>query len=324
MKSAVLSILILMSAFGASGQQTKPETANKSKLKPNLEAQIWLDRKDFSPGEIDGAMGKNTQKALAAFQETNQLPVSTSSVDPKTLETLREEGVEPLIAYTITEADVKGPFVEKIPEDLMQQAELKSLSYISVVEALSEKFHVSQEILKKLNPEADFSAGSEIQVPNVLETKAPAKNPKVQPVAGKKQASAKTVVLSKEKQDLLVKDSEGNTIFFAPITAGSDEYPYPVGAWKINSMAKNPTFDYSPELFKDAKETHKKVKLPPGPNSPVGTVWIDINVPNYGLHGTPEPGKVGYAESHGCIRLTNWDAEKLASLVKVGTPVIFE
>lgn len=295
-------------------------------LDPKLEVQIWLDRKDFSPGEIDGTIGKNTQKALAAFQETHQIPGSVTA-DEKTLQALREEGVEPITTYTITEADVKGPFVEKIPADFMEQAKLKSLSYTSSVEALSEKFHVSPEILKRLNPNSKFTAGSEIKVPNVLSEAKQPEEKKVQPASGKKQQPVKTsntVVLSKENQQLIVKDGDGKTIFFAPITAGSDEYPYPVGAWKVKGVSKNPTFDYNPELFKDSKATHTKAKLPPGPNNPVGVVWIDISAPHYGLHGTPEPGKIGYSESHGCIRLTNWDVEKLASLVKPGTPVIFE
>ena len=122
----------------------------------------------------------------------------------------------------------------------------------------------------------------------------------------------------------MVKDGDGKTIFFAPITAGSDHYPYPVGAWKVKGVAKNPPFHYNPELFKDSKPEHKKAKIPPGPNNPVGVVWIDLTAPHYGLHGTPEPAKIGYSESHGCIRLTNWDVQELASLVNKGTPVIFE
>ena len=323
MKKALIIILLIYCSFLAAAQQTSTAAA---KLDPRLEVQIWLDRKGFSPGEIDGTIGKNTQKALIVFQETQSMPASVNA-DEETLQALREENVEPIISYTITEGDMKGPFVEKIPNDFMEQAQLKNLSYTSSMEALSEKFHVSPEILKKLNPDSNFTAGSEIEVPNVVAQNKQPDQKKVQPVAGKKQPPAKnanTVVLSKENQQLMVKDGDGNTIFFAPITAGSDLYPYPLGTWKVNGVSKNPTFDYNPELFKDAKATHTKAKLPPGPNSPIGTIWIDISAPHYGLHGTPEPGKIGYSESHGCIRLTNWDVEKLALLVKVGTPVIFE
>lgn len=322
MKQGIILILLLVAAVVVFAQEPQKQAA--SKIDPKLEAQIWLDRKDFSPGEIDGTIGKNTEKALAAFQEGHNIPISANPADQKTLELLREEGVEPIVTYTITQADVKGPFAEKIPADFMDQAKLKSLSYTSAVEALSEKFHVSPEILKRLNPKADFSAGSKIQVPNVLEkSKDASGKPKVQQVSAKK-GSGNTVVLSKEKQQLYVKDGDGKTIFYAPITAGSDLYPYPVGTWKVKGVAKNPPFSYNPELFKDSKPEHQKTKIAPGPNNPVGTVWIDLTAPHYGLHGTPEPGKIGYSESHGCIRLTNWDVEKLASLVGVGTPVIFE
>lgn len=341
MRTVIFSTLIfffVLSVFAqqtkSSKTQTKPQnetsekSASQTKIDSKLEVQIWLDRKSFSPGEIDGTIGKNTEKALAAFQEAHKLPGTANPSDPKTLQALREEGVEPITSYRITEADVKGPFVEKIPADFMEQAKLKSLGYTSAIEALAEKFHASPEVLKRLNPKSDFSAGSEIQVPNVLETQksASASDKKVQPVAGKKPANAggASVVLSKEKQQLVVKDGDGKTIFWAPITAGSDQYPYPQGVWKVKGIAKNPTFHYNPELFKDSKPDHKKAELPPGPNNPVGVVWIDLTVPNYGLHGTPEPGKIGYSESHGCIRLTNWDVQELASLVKVGMPVLFE
>src|SRR5687767_7742603 len=150
MKKAIFSFLFLTIALGVSAQQTG------TKIDPKLEVQIWLDRKDFSPGEIDGTVGKNTQKALSAFQETNKIPASANPTDPPVLKVLREEGVDPITTYTIAGADIKGPFVEKIPEDFMDKAKLKHLSYTSPLEALSEKFHTTPEILKKLNPNSNF------------------------------------------------------------------------------------------------------------------------------------------------------------------------
>jgi lipoprotein-anchoring transpeptidase ErfK/SrfK len=324
MKLFVL-ILVAISAqfiFAAEPQtQTKP-TAKK--ISPNLETQIWLDRKGFSPGEIDGTMGKNTQKALFSFEEANQLPETT-----KALNSLREQDIEPIITYTVTADDVNGPYEEKIPNDYMEQATMKSLSYTSELEALGEKFHSSPRLLKKLNPKSDFSTGSEIFVPNVITEKPEEPKKKVQPVSAKKQqtqtsATDVSIIISKEKSQLEVKDADGKTIFFAPITAGSDQYPYPAGSWKVKGVSKNPRFEYDPSLFKDAPEKDTKATLPAGPNSPVGVVWIEITTPHYGIHGTPEPDHIGYSESHGCIRLTNWDATKLAGMVRFGTPVIFE
>jgi lipoprotein-anchoring transpeptidase ErfK/SrfK len=333
MKRAFLFLLLITGMVFAvqAKQQPKapaaeqPPKSSATKLKPKLEVQIWLDRKGYSPGEIDGTAGKNTEKALAVFQLDNKLP-TTPVTDPKTLDTLREQSVEPIIKYQVTEQDVKGPFIEMIPKSYMEQAKLPSLGYTSATEALSEKFHVSQEIFKRLNPSVNLAAGVEIQVPNIFVDEKADNSQKVQPVGGKKSSGAPdvSIVVSKDKQQLEAKDGDGKTILFAPITAGSEEYPYPMGSWKVVGVSRNPHFDYNPALFKDAPPTDRKAKLPPGPNSPVGTVWIDISAEHYGIHGTPEPGRIGYSESHGCIRLTNWDVEKLAALVRPGTPVIFE
>jgi lipoprotein-anchoring transpeptidase ErfK/SrfK len=319
MKAFILIFVLVAANFVfAAGPQTQTQASAK-KINPNLETQIWLDRKGFSPGEIDGTLGKNTQKALAAYGEENQI----SGTMP--LDALREEGVEPIITYTITEDDVKGPYADKIPKDYMEQAKMQSLPYASELEALGEKFHCSPQLLKKLNPKSSFSAGSEILVPNVVVEKTEEAQKNVQPVSAKKeQQSQVSIFVSKEKSSLEVKDTGGKTIFFAPITAGSDQYPYPAGAWKVKGVSKNPHFEYDPSLFKDAPPKDTKATLPPGPNNPVGVVWIEISAPHYGIHGTPEPDHIGYSESHGCIRLTNWDAAKLASMVRFGTPVIFE
>jgi lipoprotein-anchoring transpeptidase ErfK/SrfK len=331
MKQAFLILYFVSLALCvAAQQQTQPSNKEQtqpikksSQLDPIFEAQVWLDRREFSPGEIDGKQGKNTEKAIAAFQEANNLPV-TSKADAKTLKALREQGVKPIVEYTITKEDLGGPFADKIPDDFMAMAKLERLAYTSPEEALAEKFHVSQEVLNHLNPQSKFSAGEKIKVPNVFEQKKQDAK-KVQQVAGKKsETGAVTVVLSKAKQQLVVKDGDGKTIFFAPITAGSEQYPYPAGTWKVKAVAPNPTFHYNPELFKDSKPGDEKTKVAPGPNSPVGVVWIDLTAEHYGIHGTPSPETIGYAESHGCIRLTNWDVQTVASMVKPGTTVIFE
>ena len=136
-------------------------------------------------------------------------------------------------------------------------------------------------------------------------------------------AKAASVTVSKSRSVAQAVDGSGRVVFFAPITAGSEKDPLPIGEWKVKGVAKDPSFHYNPDLFWDADPDHAKAKIPAGPNNPVGVVWIDLDKEHYGLHGTPEPSKVGHAESHGCVRLTNWDAETLAGLVEVGTPVLF-
>ena len=132
------------------------------------------------------------------------------------------------------------------------------------------------------------------------------------------------VVVSKTTSVLTVYDWKGQIIFHAPVTSGSKHDSLPLGNWAVTSVLRNPIFNYAPDLFWDADPADAKAKIPAGPNNPVGVVWIDINKPHYGIHGTPAPGRIGYAASHGCVRLTNWDAARLAGLVKKGTPVVFE
>jgi lipoprotein-anchoring transpeptidase ErfK/SrfK len=179
-----------------------------------------------------------------------------------------------------------------------------------VLELLGEKFHASPDFLKKLNPGARFAAGETIRVPNARAQAPAAERGEVQ------------VVVSKSNGTLTV-DRGGDVLFFAPVTSGSEHDPLPIGDWKVTGVAKDPSFHYNPDLFWDADPTHAKAKIPAGPNNPVGSVWIDISKEHYGLHGTPEPRTIGRSESHGCVRLTNWDALTLAGLVKPGTPVLF-
>jgi lipoprotein-anchoring transpeptidase ErfK/SrfK len=274
-----------------------------------LRLQVLLDRAHFSPGEIDGVPGENTRQALRAFRASHALH-EQSDLGPRTLKAL--EGLEPaptLVPYTVTEDDTRGPFVT-VPNELMDQAALPALGYQSTLEALAEKFHVKPALLSRLNRGKDLSnPGVEIQVPNVSDDPPP---------------KAAKIVVSKSRHTLEALNAAGRVIAEYPVTSGSQHDPLPIGNWKVTVISPLPVFHYNPDLFWNAPEADEKAKIQPGPNNPVGVVWIGISKEHYGIHGTPEPSLVGHAESHGCVRLTNWDAAELAKIVAVGAPVIFK
>jgi len=314
-----MQVLAMLIAFLALAQT--PSVPERPEYRDTLKIQVMLDRAGFSPGVIDGRMGANTKKALAVFHEQGK----------------EEQTVEPLWRYRITTEDFAGPFVA-VPSNMMKKASLPYLGYTSLLEEIAERFHTTPPFLEQLNPDAGFVEGEEIEVPNVeamviptLRMEPSAGEPQGQPAPQGAPAQGPAapkidvvVTVSKSMSALTVTDTCGRIIFYAPVTTGSRHDPLPIGRWKVNGVRFNPEFHYNPRLFWDAGRKDTKALIRPGPNNPVGLVWIDISRKHYGLHGTPEPAAIGRTESHGCVRLTNWDALRLATLVKPGTRVLFK
>ncbi|MFH7806812.1 MULTISPECIES: L,D-transpeptidase family protein [unclassified Acinetobacter] len=272
-------------------------------------AHVMLNNAHASPGAIDGASGKNTLKAIASFQQINGIK-PTGILTQETWDALiARQGAKPaFIEYTITDADLKGPYAQTIPHDYALQAKMKGLYYTRVTEMLGEKFHMDEDFLKKLNPKATFKkAGEKIIVANIR---------------NEVPEDIHLIVAHKGAKQLYLFNSRNQMIGSFPATIGSSDTPSPTGTYKITGVAQNPWYSYSPSNFIQGNNT-KPLSLPPGPNAPVGNIWIGLSKKSFGIHGTPNPSAISKTASHGCIRLTNWDANDLGKKVKSGVTVKF-
>ena len=289
------------------------EAGKGKEIDPALvRTQVLLDRARFSPGVIDGHNGENLRNAIKAFEKERDLKPD-GTLDEEFWAKLKETSSEPaLVEYTIQDADVKGPFVT-VPDKLEDQARLDRLGYSGPDELLAEKFHMDVDLLKALNSGKTFDKpGTSIVVANV----------DARPTS-QKSAKADKIEIVKSEHVLRVLDKDGAVVAVYPASIGSEEKPAPSGSHKVRAVAPNPNYTYNPDYAFKGVKAKEKFEVKPGPNNPVGSTWIDLSIESFGIHGTPEPEKVGKAYSQGCVRLTNWDVEELSKMVEKGTPVEF-
>ncbi|MDB5468383.1 MAG: hypothetical protein JWQ46_3145 [Phenylobacterium sp.] len=274
-----------------------------------IRAEVLLDRAHFSPGVIDGQDGGNLKNAVAAFEAAHGLTVD-GVLDEQVWTALSQDTGPVMTDYTITDDDVKGPFLAKIPTDMVEMAQLDALSYTSPAEGLAEKFHMDEALLRSLNPGADFGvAGTKIVV--------------AAPSIEKLGATVTRIEVDKEKLQVRAYGDGDQLLAVYPATVGSAERPAPAGDWEVRAVAPHPTYTYDPSRLTFGKTSNGKLTIKAGPNNPVGAAWIDLTKDTYGIHGTPDPRLVGKVASHGCVRMTNWDVKQLGAAVKKGTKVVF-
>jgi lipoprotein-anchoring transpeptidase ErfK/SrfK len=294
-------------------------------------AQVLLDAAGFSPGVIDGKKGLSLKRAIEGFQEARGLDVN-GTLDGPTRNALLQDQRPSTRMLQLTADDVGGPFVYPFPKKPEDQAKLKVMAYRNALEQLSERFHTTPDTIVALNGrEALIGEGQALRLPTVLPSSRdyPGLKPEFAKLMSQlnvdgRQVEGKSVVVDKSEKLLKVFDAEDHLVAQFPVTTGSGHDPLPIGTWKVTTYAFLPPFHYQPNLFWDIDDQKDEQKLPPGPNNPVGVAWLDLTKEHYGIHGTPEPQTIGRTESHGCIRMTNWDVLRLSWILKPGFTAVFQ
>jgi lipoprotein-anchoring transpeptidase ErfK/SrfK len=316
----LLAVALALACGPSQAARLEPDAVNQAQFSAGepkgvdpmlLKAQILLDRARFSPGLIDGRLSDNFAKAVAAFQAANGLP-SDGKLTRETWDKLAATFAGPVLTtYEVTAKDVRGPFTRHIPARMERMAHLKRLGYRNAREELAERFHLSEHVLRLLNPNNGFrKTDTTLVVPDVGRGDPP--------------AAVASVEVDKGARLVRALDQSGKPLAVYPASIGSEEKPAPSGEAQVRRVVHHPTYHYNPKFAFKGIKTKRPFTIAKGPNNPVGSVWIDLSIESYGIHGTPDPGKIGTTFSHGCIRLTNWDAEDLAAMVKPGTKVDFK
>ncbi|WP_245415028.1 L,D-transpeptidase family protein [Aureimonas flava] len=288
-------------AAAAAAEPTSEEEPEDAPDPFMIRVQVLLDRAHASPGVIDGRSGGNTEKAIRAYEEAHDMSVD-GVVDEALWKALSRDGGPAVRTYQLTREDIDQRYVSDIPSDYGAMAKLDCLCYRGPAEMLAERFHMDEKLLLALNPGADF---------NSTDTRILVADPGAAP-----EGKVDRIVVDKSKGELFALDADDRVLMSAPATIGSDDTPSPSGTMKVNGSAPDPTYEYDPDKNFQQGKNRKKLTIPAGPNGPVGSMWIDLSKPTYGIHGAPEPSQIGKSGSHGCVRLTNWDAEALARLVQ--------
>ena len=329
-------------AQSSASESAKPATAGwaapgtpGSPIKGELfHAQVLLDLAGFSPGAIDGREGSSQTEALRGFQEANGLKV-TGKLDAATKQALLRNNRPSTVTVKLTQDDVGGPFTYPIPKKPEEQAKLDFLGYRNMLEKVAERYHTTPLTVVALNgPDKLIGVGQTLRLPNVVPSSRDYKgaNEKQAPLLAALNVEANQpqgdyLVVDKSEGTLKVYEGEfpsgsakasGKLLAQFPVTTGSEKDPLPLGNWKVTTYSFLPPFHYQPDLFWDVSDDKEEQKLPPGPNGLVGVAWLDLTKDHYGIHGTPEPQLIGKTESHGCLRMTNWDVMRLSRIMKPG------